>query len=95
MLKQFIQVIFGAGMFINAALFIPQAIRILRTNSTEGLSLITFGGFCLIQASGVAYGYVQHDYYLSFGYALSLLTCGFVTLLITINRIIRQKNHVQ
>ncbi len=89
MLKQFIQIIFGAGMYINAALFIPQTIRILRTKSAEGLSLITFGGFCLIQTSGVAYGYIQHDYYLSFGFALSLLTCGFVTLLIIINRITR------
>jgi uncharacterized protein with PQ loop repeat len=86
MLAEVIRIIFGASMFINAALFIPQAVRILRAKDAKELSFITFGGFCLIQASAVAYGYVQHDYYLMFGYSLSLVTCGFVFLLILFYR---------
>jgi MtN3 and saliva related transmembrane protein len=86
MLAELIRIIFGAGMFINAALFIPQAVRIIKIKNTEDLSLVTFTGFCLIQASAIAYGYVQHDLYLMFGYGLSLLTCGFVTLLIVFYR---------
>ncbi len=86
MIAEFIRIVFGLGMFINAALFVPQAIRIVRTKSAEGLSLITFGGFCLIQLSAIAYGYIEHDYYLSLGYALSFVSCGCVTLLILFYR---------
>lgn len=31
MVKEIVQVIFGMAIFINAALFIPQAVKILRT----------------------------------------------------------------
>lgn len=82
MLKEVIHIIFGMAMFINAALFIPQAIKLLRIKQAKDLSLITFGGFCLIQASAVAYGYIQNDLYMAGIYSLSLLTCGFVTFLI-------------
>ena len=86
MLNEFVRIIFGAGMFINAALFIPQVIRILKTKNTQGLSLITFVGFCLIQSSTIAYGYIQKDLLLMVGYALSLFTCGTVCILILIYR---------
>lgn len=86
MVKEIIQVTFGMAMFINAALFIPQAIKILRTKEAKDLSLIMFGGFCLIQASAVAYGYIQHDFYMAGVYSLSLLSCGFVTFLIFLYR---------
>ncbi len=82
MIVQIITAIFSLSLFINAALFIPQIIQILKTKSSLGLSPITFGGFCLIQASAVAYGYIQKDYVLMFGFGLSILTCGIVTALI-------------
>ena len=78
----FIDIIFGAGLFINAALFIPQAIRIVKYKNTKGLSLITFVGFCLTQLAAVVYGFFHQDYILMIGYVLALITCGTVTVLI-------------
>lgn len=74
--------IFGISLFINASLFIPQAMRILKTKTTKGFSLITFIGFCLTQLAAILYGYINHDYILMFGYILALICCGFVTILI-------------
>ena len=81
-LKWFIDVVFASGLFINAMLFIPQAIKIYREKTAAGLSLITFVGFCLTQLAAVFYGYLNHDYILMFGFSLALITCGAVTILI-------------
>lgn len=81
-----IEVVFGLGLFINAALFIPQVVRIYQTKNSEGVSLLTFGGFCLIQTFTVLHGYLHKDYILILGYLLSLLACVTVTLLIIIYR---------
>jgi MtN3 and saliva related transmembrane protein len=71
--------IFAAGLFVNAMLFIPQAIRIYKNKHAKDLSLITFVGFVLSQLSAVIYGYLHHDYILAGGYVLALITCGTVT----------------
>lgn len=81
-IKNIIEVIFGLALFINALLFIPQSLTILKTKSIDGLSPITFIGFLIIQISVMAHGYLYKDYLLVAGYALSVLTCGFVVLLI-------------
>lgn len=77
-----IDIIFGTGLFINAMLFIPQAIRIYQKKESRDLSLTTFIGFCLTQLSAVIYGYLHKDHILMFGYILALMTCGIVTGLI-------------
>ncbi|MFN7096045.1 MAG: SemiSWEET family sugar transporter [Gammaproteobacteria bacterium] len=77
----FIDFVFGAGLFINALLFVPQAIRIYKCKESKDLSLITFVGFCLIQLSAIIYGFLHHDYILMYGYMFSLFTCGVVTVL--------------
>lgn len=82
MFADFIDVIFSVALFINACLFIPQIIKILKTKETNGLSLITFGGFNLIQLAALLYGIVHADYVMIAGYTMSLFTCGTVTLLI-------------
>jgi MtN3 and saliva related transmembrane protein len=76
---KFIDVIFGAGLIINALLFIPQAIRILKSKHAEDLSLTTFIGFCLTQLSTIIYGFLHKDYILAYGYIFALATCGTVT----------------
>lgn len=81
-----INTIFGVGLFINACLFIPQALRIIRTKCAYDLSLTTFIGFCLTQMAAIAYGYIHNDLILMVGYILSLISCGFVTILIIIYR---------
>jgi uncharacterized protein with PQ loop repeat len=41
----FIEVVFGLGIFINAILFIPQAMKIYRTKNAAGVSIAIFAGF--------------------------------------------------
>jgi MtN3 and saliva related transmembrane protein len=78
----FIEAVFGLAMFINAVLFLPQAINLYKTKSTKGLSLITFVGFNIIQLFSVLHGYIRNDKIFMFGMLLSLLFCGSVTFLI-------------
>src|SRR4051812_22316289 len=80
-MKQIVAIIFGVGLLGNAALFVPQALAVWRKKSDEGISLITFGGFNLLQAIGVVHGFYQHDMSLVVGLGASLLTCGTVTAL--------------
>jgi MtN3 and saliva related transmembrane protein len=77
-----IEFIFGLALFVNALLFVPQIIQLLRTKNADGLSLITFAGFNLIQLFTVLHGYLHHDYLLMVGNLMSLLTCGIVACLI-------------
>ncbi|GHT94548.1 hypothetical protein FACS1894122_11270 [Alphaproteobacteria bacterium] len=80
----FIEVVFGLGMFINAALFIPQAVKIHRTKNADNVSMTTFGGFCVIQFFTVLRGYIRQDHILMFGSVLGLIFCAIVTFLIII-----------
>ncbi len=82
--KNLIEIAFSLGLFINALLFIPQAIKILRTKNTKGVSLITFLGFNAIQAFTFLHGYLHKDYLLMIGMLLSFITCGIVTVLLII-----------
>lgn len=78
-MKQIIAIVFGVGLLGNAALFVPQALAVWRKKSDEGISLITFGGFNLLQVIGVVHGLYQHDMSLVIGLGASLATCGTVT----------------
>lgn len=81
-LKNFIEIIFSASLFINALLFVPQIIKLLKDKKASGVSLITFLGFFLIQFAIVLHGMINQDYLLSVGYIFSMLTCGTVIFLI-------------
>lgn len=76
-----IEVVFSLGLFFNAILFIPQALRIARSKSAEGVSLFTFIGFNLMQIFTVLHAYFAKDYVLMIGFLLSFITCGAVTCL--------------
>jgi len=80
-MKEIVAYVFGFGMLINAALFVPQALRIWRTRTAQGVSVLTFAGFNALQVTGVLHGYMQGDRALMTGMLASLLTCGAVTLL--------------
>ena len=73
---------FFISLLVNAILFIPQVITLLKTKNAEGLSLITFVGFNIIQVFTLLHGLITHDYLLVGGYLLSILTCGAVSMLI-------------
>ena len=77
-----IDFLFSVAMFINAMLFVPQIIKIIKAKNAKGVSVLTFGGFNLIQIVVMLHGYFHHDMYLFLGTIPSILTCGTVTGLI-------------
>jgi MtN3 and saliva related transmembrane protein len=79
--KEAVAFIFGLGMVLNAALFVPQALHLWRTKTAEGISILSFAGFNTLQAIGALHGYFQHDRALLIGMLASLVTCGSVTVL--------------
>lgn len=85
--KDIIEICFSSALFVNALLFIPQAIRLWKTKSPEGVSLLTFGGFTLIQLLAVLHGYLKQDYILLIGFGLSFITCGVITSLLIFYKI--------
>jgi MtN3 and saliva related transmembrane protein len=88
-MKEIVALIFGLGLGCNALLFVPQALAIWRKKSDEGVSLLTFGGFNILQAIGIVHGHYQGDPSLVYGMAASLLTCGVVTALTIYYRVRR------
>jgi MtN3 and saliva related transmembrane protein len=88
-MKQIVAVIFGLGLLGNALLFVPQVIAVWRKKTDEGISLITFGGFSILQIIGIVHGAYQRDPSLILGMAASLLTCGTVTGLTVFHRLRR------
>lgn len=80
-MKDIVAVMFGFGMLINASLFVPQAWRLWKTKNAEGVSLLSFAGFSVLQFVGTLHGYYQRDYALMSGMLFSLITCGSTTLL--------------
>ncbi len=81
-MEYIIDFIFAIALFINAVLFIPQIIMLYRAKDSKELSLLTFGGFNLIQLFIFLHGYIHKDYLLMLGYLLSLISCGTVTFMI-------------
>ncbi len=85
-MKELITWLFGISLLVNAGLFIPQIIKILKTKSAKDFSILTFGGFNVLQIVGILYGYIQNDFTLMWGMVVSLIACGSVTLLAFIYR---------
>ncbi|MBA3537884.1 MAG: hypothetical protein H0T84_14970 [Tatlockia sp.] len=81
---------FSISLIINAALFIPQIIALLNSKSAEGVSLLTFAGFNVIQLFILLHGLIIKDYLLVAGYLLSLLSGGIVTVLVIYYRYFRK-----
>ena len=90
-MKELVAVIFGLGLGCNALLFVPQVLAVWRKKTDEGISLITFGGFSVLQAIGIVHGLYQRDLSLILGMAASLLTCGSVTALTIFYRVRRMQ----
>lgn len=90
-MKEIVAVLFGLGLGGNALLFVPQVLAVWRKKSDEGISLITFGGFSVLQMIGIVHGVYQRDLSLMLGMAASLLTCGSVTGLTIFYRVRRMR----
>lgn len=91
-MKEFIAVVFGLGLVCNALLFVPQVLAVWRKKTDEGISLITFGGFSVLQVIGILHGLYQHDLSLTLGMSASLLSCGSVTALTVFYRLRRLRS---
>jgi MtN3 and saliva related transmembrane protein len=87
--KEIVAVIFGLGLGCNALLFVPQVLALWRKKSDVGISLITFGGFSVLQVVGIVHGVYLNDLSLILGMAASLMTCGSVTGLTILYRVKR------
>jgi MtN3 and saliva related transmembrane protein len=85
-LKEIIAYLFGAGLLVNAGLFVPQALKIFKTRSAKEVSLMTFAGFNILQFVGILHGILQGDPYLLVGMIASFLCCGAVTALAIVYR---------
>jgi len=85
-MKEIIGVIFGLGLMANAALFVVQAVKIVKAKSSKGVSIFTFAGFNLLQVTGILHGIFQQDIYLLSGMIASFLSCGTVTVLAILYR---------
>ncbi len=90
-MREIVAVIFGLGLGCNALLFVPQVVALWRKKSDAGISLITFGGFSVLQVVGIVHGTYQHDLSLILGMVASLLTCGSVTFLTVVYRVNRMR----
>jgi MtN3 and saliva related transmembrane protein len=90
-MKEIVAVLFGVGLGCNALLFVPQIIAVWRKKTDEGISLVTFGGFSVLQVVGILHGLYQRDLSLILGMAASLLTCGSVTFLTVYYRVRRMR----
>ena len=85
-IKETVELIFSVALFINALLFIPQSVRILKEKTAKGVSFVTFMGLLLIQFAIVLHGIITHDTILILGYVVSMITTGSVVMLIFIYR---------
>jgi MtN3 and saliva related transmembrane protein len=88
-MKEIVAVIFGLGLMGNALLFVPQAMALWRKKTDEGISLVTFGGFCALQVISVVHGFYQHDIAMIVGMGASFITCGTATALTIVYRVRR------
>lgn len=86
-----INAVFSAALFINAALFIPQAVQLYRLKVSDEVSFTTFFGFLLIQLAYIGYGQEHHDTLLVLGTWLSVITNGLVAYLIAYYRIKKRR----
>lgn len=88
--ESIVQYGFSISLIANAALFIPQILSLIKTKSAQGISLVTFAGFNIIQLFTLLHGAYVGDYLLAGGYLLSIITCGTVSLLIIYYRYMRK-----
>ena len=80
-MRDIVAFVFGLGLIGNALLFVPQVLAVWRKKTDEGISLLTFGGFSILQVIGIIHGLYERDMSLILGMSASLLTCGAVTAL--------------
>lgn len=77
---------FGIGLVINAMLYVPQIMRLIKEKRSNELSYVMFCGFLCLTLSQVLYGFFRHDWIMAWGNMLTFITCGTVVCLIFVYR---------
>jgi uncharacterized protein with PQ loop repeat len=86
-LKNFFEILFGIAMIINAAVYIPQALKLIRMKHTKEVSLITFSSFTIFLFVQCVYALLRHDTHFLWGSLLVLMSSFSVTSLIIYFRV--------
>lgn len=81
-LRELIEFLFGAALFINALLFLPQIYTLIKTKDAKGTSFVTFFGFSVLQLITITYGFMQRDAVLAWGTIPSFMLCALISTLI-------------
>jgi len=79
--------LFALGILINASVYIPQALKLIKIKHAREISLLTFSAFNIFLFIQLIYAFVNHDAHLFWGSLLILCSSLFVTLLIVYYRI--------
>jgi len=82
----YIKFLFSISLVANAGFFFPQIIKLYKTKDASGVSLITFLGFNAIQLISILYGHIMDDQILMYGFALSFVPCGLISILVLMYR---------
>ena len=69
------EVIFLFALIVNALLFLPQLIKLIKAKHSDGVSLTMFVGFLLIQLAIILHSIIKKDVILFIGVGLNFLTC--------------------
>lgn len=81
-----LQVAFSVALFVNAILFIPQAMKIVKAKNSQSVSLMTYVGFIVIQFVCMLYGIHIKDWILTYGFFVAMLTCMSVVFVVVVYR---------
>jgi|SRR6185437_9247354 len=95
MFTNIIEFIVGIGVFINAILFVPQIMKLIKWKNAQSLSLLTFIGFDIINILLVIHGLIRHDNILFFGYMLSVIANSFIIFLVIKYRCFDEQKSLQ
>jgi MtN3 and saliva related transmembrane protein len=77
---------YGIGLLVNAMLYVPQILRLVKERASNELSYVMFCGFLCLTLSQVLYGFFRHDWIMAWGNMSTFITCGTVVCLIFIYR---------
>ena len=86
MIRMLVEILFSSALFVNAVLYVPQAINLYKRKNTQGNSLFMFAGFSVIQLLTILHAYFERDWVLLIGYVLAFITCGAITLQLILYR---------
>ena len=90
----FVELFGFVAAFLTSASFLPQAIMVIRTRQTDGLSLIMYSMFTLGVAMWLGYGLFTRAWPLVIANSVTLLFAGTILSIVIQNKIRRSRIHL-